>query len=424
MPKIRTSSIMLGLMCMMYFMAFLDRVNISMASTAFGPEFHLSNTQIGMIISAFALPYLIFQVIGGWIGDKMGPRWTLTVSVLIMAGATIALGLVGGVLSMVCARVVLGIGEGATFPVATRAVSRWVPRDRRGWAQGITHASARFGNAAAPPLVALIMTLLSWRGSFLLVGAATLLWALVWAWYFRDNPHEHPGMTAAELAQLPPAAPSQSRITVPLGRLAWRMAPVALVYFTYGWSLWLFLGWMPQYFFHNFKLNIAHSALFASSVFGAGVVGDVLGGIATDRVLRRTGSLLTARRDIVIAGLLGALVVLLPMLYVRSLVVCTILLAAGLFCCEFTIGPMWSLPMDIAPEHSGTATGLMCVGGSFAAFCSPIVTGFLIDKTGSWRMPFLCASLLLSVGAALSFFMHPERTFVAKREKAADMAVQ
>lgn len=124
-----------------------------------------------------------------------------------------------------------------------------------------------------------------------------------------------------------------------------------------------------------------------------------------------------------IVGLLGALAVLLPMLYVTNLVVCTILLAAGLFCCEFTIGPMWSLPMDIAAEHSGTATGLMCVGGSFAAFCSPIATGFLIDKTGSWSMPFLFASLLLSIGAALSFFMHPERAFVASRESAAGAAV-
>jgi MFS family permease len=102
---------MLALMCMMYFIAFIDRVNISIASTVFGPEFGLNNTQVGLIISAFALPYLVFQVLGGLVGDRVGPRWTLTVSVVTMAVATIAIGLVGGLISMVAARVVLGIGE-------------------------------------------------------------------------------------------------------------------------------------------------------------------------------------------------------------------------------------------------------------------------------------------------------------------------
>ena len=152
MPRIRTTGIMLGLMCVMYFVAFIDRVNIGIASTVFGPEFHLSNTQVGFIISIFALPYLISQVVGGWIGDKLGPRRTLTISVLIMAVATIAIGFAGGLISMAIARIVLGAGEGATFPVATRAVSQWIPRERRGWAQGITHASARLGNAVCPPL--------------------------------------------------------------------------------------------------------------------------------------------------------------------------------------------------------------------------------------------------------------------------------
>jgi MFS family permease len=408
---------MLGLMCVMYFIAFIDRVNISISSTVFAPEFQLSNTQVGFIISAFALPYLIFQVVGGWIGDKLGPRWTLTISVLIMAMATIAIGFVGGMVSMVIARIVLGIGEGATFPVATRAVSRWIPRERRGWAQGITHASARLGNAVCPPIIAFFMILYSWRGSFFLVGAITLVWAVVWAWYFRDDPHQHPAMTKEELAALPPVPASTQQSGIPLGRLAARMIPVTLVYFSYGWALWLFLGWMPQYFKYNFKLNITHSALFASSIFLAGVVGDVAGGIVTDRLLHWTGSLKIARRNVVVIGLLGALVSLVPMIYVQDLKHCTIFLAAGLFFCEFTVGPMWSLPMDIAPQYSGTATGLMCVGGSFGAFLSPITTGFLIDQTGSWKMPFLITIMLLLAGIVLTFFMHPDHAFQSSRQR-------
>jgi MFS-type transporter involved in bile tolerance (Atg22 family) len=151
--------------------------------------------------------------------------------------------------------------------------------------------------------------------------------------------------------------------------------------------------------------------LFASSVFFGGVAGDVLGGIVTDQMLRRGASIQRARRDVVLVGLVGAILALLPMMFVHDLLLCTIFLVAGLFFCEFTIGPMWALPMDIAPDFSGTATGLMCVGGSFAAFLSPIVTGFLVDQTGTYRAGFLCTILLLAVGTVLAFRMRPERTF-------------
>jgi MFS family permease len=110
-------------------------------------ELSLSNTQLGLIFSAFAYPYFLFQVFGGWVGDRFGPRQTLFVCGLIWAGATIMTGLAGGVLSLFLVRVLLGVGEGATFPVATRAMQSWTMPSRRAFAQGITHAFARFGNA-------------------------------------------------------------------------------------------------------------------------------------------------------------------------------------------------------------------------------------------------------------------------------------
>ena len=348
MPKVRTSSIMLSLICAMYFIAFVDRVNISMASTAFGPEFGLSNTAIGMIISAFALPYLVFQVIGGWVGDKLAALDTDRQCANHGGGYHRdrhgrRIGLYGPRPGRIGHR-----GRGDLPGCDARSLSL-DSRSERGWAQGVTHASARLGNAVCPPIIAFLMVLMSWRGSFFLVGAVTLVWAVAWAWYFRDDPHQHPAVTVEELAELQPAASTKSAATVPLARLALRMTPVAIVYFTYGWSLWLFLGWMPQYFYHNFRLNIAHSALFASSVFGAGVVGDILGGIVTDRLLRRTGDL---KADAVncrcrapwCARRAGA-----NALCTES---CPVYdpTRSGLFCCEFTIGPMWSLPMDIAPS--------------------------------------------------------------------------
>src|SRR3977135_351750 len=115
----------LWLLCLLYAITYIDRVNVSTAAGAFKTELGLNNTQVGLVFSAFAYPYLIFQVIGGYIGDKVGPRRVLTLFALVWALATLATGFVGGLASMLVARFFLGLGEGATFPTATRAMSTW-----------------------------------------------------------------------------------------------------------------------------------------------------------------------------------------------------------------------------------------------------------------------------------------------------------
>ena len=191
------------LLCAMYFITYVDRVNVSSAAEAFKAELGLNNTQLGFVFSAFAYPYLVCQVIGGWFGDRFGARRTLIVCGLTWAVATILTGLVGGLWTMLAARVLLGLGEGATFPTATRAMSSWLPGGKSGWAQGITHAAARLGNAITPPAVIWLIAMISWRGSFVVMGLVSLVWVGVWAWYYRDDPRTHPGMTADDLVGLP-----------------------------------------------------------------------------------------------------------------------------------------------------------------------------------------------------------------------------
>src|SRR6266481_6523352 len=181
----------LTLLCAMYFINYIVRVNVSTAAAVFQPELHLSNTQVGLIFSAFAYPYLLFQISGGWVADKFGPRLALTICGIIWASATIMTGLVHGMVMIFIARVVLGFGEGATFPTATRAMSYWMPKEKRGYAQGITHAFSRLGNSITPWLIATLIAAISWRGSFVVVGIISLFWALLWGWYFRDDPNQH-----------------------------------------------------------------------------------------------------------------------------------------------------------------------------------------------------------------------------------------
>jgi MFS family permease len=397
----------LALLCVMYFITYVDRVNVSTAAAAFSKEFALSNTQVGFVFSAFAYPYLVFQVVGGWLGDRFGPHRSLAVCGLIWAGATAMTGLAQGFYSLVLARVLLGFGEGATFPLATRAMSSWTPPARRGFAQGITHSFARIGNAITPGLVAFLMVALSWRAAFVILGLASFAWVVAWTLYFRDDPRDHPSTTPRELGALAAHDGTRKQPDIPWRALMRRMWPVTLVYFCYGWTLWLYLSWIPSYFLHSHGLDLKRSALFASGVFFAGVVGDTLGGIVSDR-LSRTRGLKVGRRNLVMAGLTGAALSLVPLLFSSNLVLAAVCLSLGFFFAELTIGPMWAIPMDVAPRYSGTASGLMNVGSAFAAIVSPVVGGLLIDMTGNWTLPFVGSMALMVVGAVCAPLMRPD----------------
>ena len=343
-------------------------------------------------------------------GDRFGARRTLILCGLLWSGATLLTGLAGGLVSLFVVRFLLGVGEGATFPTATRALQYWVATDRRGWAQGVTHAFARAGSAVTPPVVVALMVTVGWRGAFVLLGLVSAVWVLLWGLYFRDDPRAHPGVTSEEVAALPTFVPHARRAagTTPWTLLLWRMAPVTLTYFCYGWTLWLYLYWLPSFFREGQKLDLTSTAFSAFAVLLAGVVGDMLGGTISDSILRRTGSVRLARRAVVLLAYAGTIASLIPVVYLRGLVPVTICLSLGFFFLELAIGPMWAVPMDIAPKFSGTASGLMNFGSAVASILSPVAFGKIVDLTGNWHLPFWGSVGLLALGCVSCLFMRPD----------------
>ena len=394
----------------MYLILYIDRVNIATAAPLIKADLHLSNTQIGLAFSSFAIFYAVFQIVGGWIGDRLGARLTLTLCCAVVAVATVLTGAVTGFASLFAARLALGLGEGAAFPTATRAMTMWIPKPRRAFAQGIVHTFARGGNALTPPLIAWLVVLISWRASFVITGFASLAWLCVWAWYFRNDPREHPGVTSADLAQLSPPT-AVERAPVPWLRLGRRMFPVTVVDFCYSWTLWLFLSWIPGFFYDNYHLNLESTAIFSAGVLFAGVIGDTVGGIASDRLYRRTGSLVVARNYVMAAGFAGAFIFLIPVILYHDLNIAAIFLSLAFFCAELIVAPLWSVPMDIAPNYAGTASGLMNVGFGVAGLISPSSFGYLVDRTGSWVVPFIGSVVLLLVGAIFAARLRPDVPF-------------
>lgn len=405
----------LWLLCALSFILYVDRVNLATAAGAIKAELGLSNTELGIAFSAFAYSYAICQVGGGWIADRFGARITLIGCGLIWVVSTFTTGLMHSLALLFAARLLLGIGEGATLPAQARAITHWFPRERRGVVQGFTHSFSRLGNAVTPPIVAALMTWLSWRAAFFVIGAVTLVWLVWWIVGFREHPlGDDDGRARTAARPAPPAGPT------PWGPLFRRMAPTIFVYFCYGWTAWLFFTWLPTFFLNGQGLNLKSTALFASGVFFAGVVGDTLGGWLCDRIYRKTGNLALSRQSVIVTSFAGALVCLLPLAFVHSTAGIALCLSGSFLCLELTIGPIWAVPSDIAPTHAGIASGMMNAGSAIAGILSPILFGYLVDRTGSWTVPFIGSVAMLMIGIVAALRIRPDRTLSASMPSLAD----
>jgi len=411
------------LISVMYLITYLDRVNISTAAPVISKEFGFDKITMGVIFSAFVWSYALFQVPGGWLSDRFGARKVLTGVVAYWSVMTAATAGAFSATSFMGLRFLFGIGEAGAFPGATRAMQLWYPQSERGFVQGITHSASRLGAAIAPPLVVLIMSYFGWRSVFLICGAVGFVWSLWWALSYRNLPEEHGLVNSAELERIrgvdatgaiePP--PIEKQTNVPWGTLlrSPNMWAIMCAYFTYVYCLWIFLSWLPSYLVDFRHFTLLKVGLFASLPLWAGVVGDTVGGLATDWLLKRTGSAKIGRRVVAITGLLGCAVFIVPAALTEDAYTAVYCLTISMFFLECTIGPSWAVPMDTGGKYSGTVSGMMKMAGNFGGALSPIVFGVLVQY-GSWQAPFIVAAGLLVAGSAVwAFWLDPDKDILA-----------
>jgi sugar phosphate permease len=416
----------LFLISLMYLITYLDRVNISTAAPVISQQFGFDKITMGAIFSAFVWSYAAFQVPGGWLGDRFGPRKMLTGIVTYWSVMTAATALAFSSVSFIIVRFLFGVGEGGAFPVATRSMQMWFPRQERGLVQGVSHSASRLGAAIAPPLVVLIISTLGWQWVFYICGAIGILWSVLWYATYRNMPEEQESVTREELAYIRGVDESgrikkaqiEKTASVPWGVLfrSPNMWGIMAAYFTYVYCLWIFLSWLPSYLYDFRHFTLVKAGIFASLPLWAGVVGDTVGGVATDWLLKKTGNNKLAHRAVAITGMLGCAVFIVPAALADDAYVAIYCLTAAMFFLECTIGPSWAVPMHVGGKYSGTVSGVMNMSGNIGGALSPLVFGVLV-QVGSWVAPFIVAACLLVFGAGVwAFWIDPDVSVLEKRQ--------
>jgi sugar phosphate permease len=413
---------MLFLISLMYLITYLDRVSISNAAPLLVREFGFSPARLGVVFSAFVWAYALFQVPGGWLGDRFGPRKTLTVIMLYRAFIALLTTRAMGIASLWSIRFALGVGEAGAFPTATRAMQMWFPREERGIVQGVSHSASRFGAAVGPPVAVVVMIRFGWRGLFVLVGIISVVWVLLFLAFYRDTPEEVEAVSEQELIRIRGIDDKGTINTVAKANgspVPWKqlfqsgnMWAIMLAYFSYLYCLWIFLSWLPSYLVIYRGFSLLKTGFLASLPLLAGVVGDALGGWLTDFALIKTSNLKFARRSVAVLGMLGCACFILPAAITRSGSVALACLSMAMLFLEMIIGPAWAVPMDVGGEHAGIVSGMMNMCGQFGGALSPTVFGILAAR-GSWIAPFVIAAFFLIIGAAIwAFWIDPERPVI------------
>jgi ACS family glucarate transporter-like MFS transporter len=397
--------------------AFLDRVNISIASHYIVEEYHLTNIQLGYIFSAFVLAYALFQAPGGRVSDRYGPRWVITIATIWWAVFTslataIPRSIPGVVAAFIGVRFLLGVGEAVMYPASNRFVAKWIPTNERGRANGLIFAGVGAGAGITPPLITFIMLHYGWRLSFWVCAFLGLVVGSVWFWLARDNPEEHPWMSARELEVIRSGLPKS--IDKAKGILPWRrilaskdFLLVTYSYFCYGYVAYIFFTWFFVYLSTVRGLNLRESSYFAMLPFIAMAICSPVGGVLSDWITRRYGKR-WGRCGVAVVGIGLAAVFVASGSAVSSPRLASIVLAGGAGALYLSQSTFWSVTADIAGESAGSVSGVMNMGAQIGSTVTATLTPLIASRFG-WGASFGVAALLCGTGALAWLLVDPNR---------------
>lgn len=382
--------LMVFLGALVYLTNYTDKVVMGTMGSHILRAYHFSKIDLGVVFSAFGLTYTFLQVpIARW-SEVKGHRIGVAAMTAWYGLFTVLSGFFASNLGgLAVVRGLTGLGESASMPAVTGALTRWVPPRLRGLSQGFMHAFTRVGAAITLPLSVFALLQFGITGPFWVFGVLTFLVGVLWFAIFRNSPEQ---------------APRASR----LNPLNWRILlqdrsvwALSLADFCYFYTLTIYLTWFPTFLVAHRHFTLLKVGLVGGLPFLGGAIGGMVGGRLSDYLGARTGRIELWRRIIPFIGMLGSVALVLPAAFATNETVAITLFTLSFFFLDATISVFWAIAMDIGGDNAGTVAGLMNTCANIGGLLSPLVFGILVQETGSWTLPFVVSSVLMVIGAFL-----------------------
>jgi predicted MFS family arabinose efflux permease len=408
----KTRHLVLGFLFLLSVITYIDRVCISVAGPRMQKELGLSPDDWGLVVAAFALAYAIFEIPSGWMGDRMGPRSVLTRIVVWWSAFTSLTGAVTSFPMLLGTRFLFGAGEAGAYPNSSSAISRWFPAAERGRAHGVVWMASRVGGILSPILVIPIQQAWGWRASFYIFGVFGVVWAAAWFLWFRDNPQDKAGVTKEEIAEIGERAGGSH--SMPWGKvlrspnLWWIMA----MYHTYCWGAFFYLSWLHTFLQKGRGYTEQEIQSLSWIPFACGGVANLLGGLTSDRLVKRIG-LKWGRRAVGMVGLAASALFITLTMFTQDKLLSVVLLALGYAGSDFMLPVAWSVCLDVGRKYAGAVTGAMNTAGQIGSTLTAWAFGkIVVAYNGSYDAPLVPMAVMTAISAVLWLKIDPTRQLV------------
>lgn len=394
----------IGLCFLASFICYLDRVNISVAVIPMQEQFGWSDSVKGLVLSSFFAGYMIMQIPGGWLANRVGGVAILGCAVLwwsLFTMLTPPAALVSVPL-LIATRIALGLGEAVTYPAAYHLYGRWVPERERSRAVALLLSGIPLGTLTALLSSGWLVTRYGWPSVFYGFGVLGIAWAMAWFPVARDDPFRHPGVSAEERALLPPRPRSESA-AIPWGLLLSKPAVWALIinHFCSNWVLYILLAWLPSYFRDTQGVSITGAGAWSAAPWLTMFIMVNVAGWCADRLRSGGMSLTRVRKIMQCTGLLGSAAALLLARQAHTLPGAVLCMCAALGFLACTWSGWAPNHLDIAPRYADVLVGISNTFGTLPGVIGVAVAGWLVDVTGSYTTIFALVAVVNVIGVTV-----------------------
>ena len=406
------------------FICYIDRVNISVAIIPMQNQFGWSESQVGLILGSFYAGYMVSMTLGGYLADKYGGKKVLGYGLLLWSFFTVITPAFAysGLWLLILIRVLMGLGEGITFPSWHAIYARWIPFNERTRSIAITNSGISVGTVFGYIVAAIIISRYSWEWVFYSFGILGIFWYFFWQRNVTSYPEDHKSISSEELDYIIKEAPSkETPPKIPLSKLIKNQPflAIAIATFCNNWALYTFLSYLPRYV--NDPLSTGglgielDSSLFIYLILIPSVVSVfalLFGGILADSLIKRGFKVITVRKTVNTIGFFGSSIFLILIPFQDSLVNILVLLCLVNTCSGICQGGFGVNHADLGPKYTGSLVGMAGSIGMIAAIFSPIAAGYVLEFSNSWNLIFyVCSGILVMGGLYYLIFASAEKQF-------------